>query len=68
MNPITIIDQVLADWASPRVRRLVHALILLAGIVGTTVLAANGDWKVAALTLLGGLYAAGNHANTPKEH
>lgn len=65
MNPLTIIDGILADWASPRVRRLVHALILLAGLVGSAWLAADGDWKAAAAALIAGLYGGANHANVP---
>jgi hypothetical protein len=64
-NPLEIIDSILSDWASPKVRRLIHALIALGLLVGSAVLAADGDWAVAALTLFGTLYAAVNKANTP---
>ncbi len=64
-NPLEIIDGILSDWASPKVRRLIHALIALGLLVGSAVLAADGDWAVAALALFGTLYAAVNKANTP---
>lgn len=59
------LDSLLADWVSPRVRRLVHALLSLALLVVTAVLAANGDWKIALISLAGTFYAAMNKANTP---
>lgn len=65
LNPLALIDAVLADWASERVRRSVHALILLGASAVTIWLAAEGDWKVALLSLAAVLYAGSNHANTP---
>lgn len=65
LNPLALLDSLLEDWASPRVRRLVHALLALALLVVTTVLAAGGDWKVALGTLAVTIYAAMNKANTP---
>lgn len=65
MNPLTTLDNLLSDWASPRVRRLIHALLALALLVATAVLAYDGDWKAALLSLGATLYAAVNKANTP---
>lgn len=65
MNPLATLDALLADWASPRVRRLVHALLALILIIVTAVLAAGGDWEAALISLVGTVYAALNKANTP---
>lgn len=65
MNPITLLDSILSDWASPRVRRLVHALIALVLVIVSAVMAADGDFKAAALSLAVTIYAAINKANTP---
>jgi hypothetical protein len=59
------LDSLLADWASPRTRRLLHALLTFALLAVTAYLAADGDWKKALVSLLLGLYASANHANTP---
>jgi hypothetical protein len=63
-NPLEIIDQILSDWASPKVRRLVHGLIALAAVVTAIVLAADGDWVVAVIALIAAVYPAANKANT----
>lgn len=65
MNPITTLDSILSDWASPRARRLVHALIALVLLIVTAYFAAGGDWAVAVPALLATVYAAMNKANTP---
>lgn len=64
-NPLTMLDSLLSDWASPRVRRLIHALIAAALLVVSAILAADGDWKAALLSLAVTAYAAMNKANTP---
>jgi hypothetical protein len=64
LNPLHLIDSLLRDWASPRVRRLIHGLILLAVVVGGIWLAADGDWVKFAGALLAAFYAASNVANT----
>lgn len=64
-NPFDTLDVILADWASERVRRLIHGVILLAAFVVTVWLAAEGDWLEAVLALAGALYAGANKANTP---
>lgn len=64
MNPLTLIDSILADWASPRLRRLVHGLLTLAVLVVAAVLAADGDWGKALATLVAGVYTEANRANT----
>lgn len=65
MNPINSLDKILADWTSPRTRRLIHALIALGLLVLAVWQAADGDWKVALASLAATLYAAANKANTP---
>jgi hypothetical protein len=65
LNPITILDQILADYTSPKVRRLIHSLVLLVAALVTVYLAAGKDWKQAAIALAASLYAAANKANTP---
>lgn len=64
MNPITILDGILADYASARVRRLIHSLILLTVAVVTIWLAADKDWQEALIALAVTVYAAANKANT----
>ncbi len=66
-NPLEILDRILQDWASPRVRRLVHGLLSLAAVVGAIILAADGDWVIAALALIAAVYPAANKANTTPE-
>lgn len=65
LNLSALLDQILDDWASPRVRRLIHALILLLVLVVTVFLAADGNWREALVSLAVALYAAANKANTP---
>ena len=67
MNPLSALDSILTDWASPRVRRLVHSLLSLVAVGAAAVLAADGDWGKAVLALLAALYPTANHANTPVE-
>lgn len=64
-TPFDLLDALLADWASPRVRRLVHALLTIIMFVATTYLAADGNWKTAIISMLMGIYTSANHANTP---
>lgn len=64
-NPLETLDNILADYASEKTRRLIHSLIALAGVLVTIWLAADGDWTAFALALGGTLYAAANKANTP---
>lgn len=64
LNPLTVLDQILADWASPRVRRTIHGLLALAASLVSIYLAAGGNWGEAALSLAALLYAGSNHANT----
>lgn len=64
MNPLSLLDSILADWASPRVRRLIHGLVLLAVVLLGIWLAAEGDWKKALAALAAAVYAGANHANT----
>lgn len=64
MNPLTLLDKILEDWASERVRRLVHGLLVLAAVIVTIVLAAGGDWREALAALVAAIYAGANHANT----
>jgi hypothetical protein len=64
-NPFTLLDKFLADYASPRTRRLVHLALALGLLVLSAVLAADGDWEKALISLAATLYAAVNKANTP---
>lgn len=65
MNPIKILDQILTDYASPKVRRVVHALVALAVSLLGIYLAAEGDWAKAGAAVLALLYAEANRVNTP---
>lgn len=65
MNPLTLIDSLLIDYASPRVRKAVHTTLLLLAVLGTIVLGAEGEWKEAVLALIAAIYAGANQANTP---
>mgnify|MGYP003601884544 FL=1 len=65
-NPLHVLDLILADWASPKVRRLIHNLIALGVSLVGIWLAANGDWLVALGALATAVYAASNRANTPQ--
>lgn len=63
-NPIHLLDLILADWASPRARRLVHGLIALVLGVLAVIVSVEGDWDRLLPILLAALYAAANKANT----
>lgn len=65
MNPFSIIDGLLADYASPKVRRLLHTLLVLLVALVAIWQAAEGDWKKFGLALLAMIYAEANRANTP---
>lgn len=64
MNPFDILDSILEDYASPRTRRLLHAIILFVVTLVAIWLAAEGDWKKAVIALVAAFYAAANKANT----
>lgn len=64
MNPFAVLDGLLADYASPKVRRTLHSLLVLAAIGASIFLAAEKDWEVAVGTLVAALYAWANRANT----
>lgn len=63
-NPFAIVDSVLEDWVSPRVRRTLHSLILIASILGALWVASEGNWGAFAGTLVAAFYAGSNRANT----
>lgn len=65
LNPVKIIDALLAEWASAKVRRTIHLLLMLAFALVTLYLAAEGDWVEALIGLAGTAYTASNGANTP---
>lgn len=65
MNPLHLLDSVLADWVSPRVRRAIHALIMLAVALVAIWMAVDGDWVEMIIAIATTLYAASNTANTP---
>lgn len=64
-NPLHLLDSLLSDWASPRVRRLIHGLLLLAAVIIGIWLAVDGDWKEFVAAMIAAVYAASNVANTP---
>jgi hypothetical protein len=64
LNPFAVLDSILADYASPKVRRLFHTLILLVVAVVAMWMAAEGDWKKFVVALGVAFYAAANKANT----
>ena len=64
INPLSILDSILADYLPPKGRRLVHSLIALGVFVFGIYEAAGGDWDKAIPGLLVALYAAANKANT----
>lgn len=64
LNPFTILDSILEDYASPRTRRLVHSLILLVVAVVAIWMAAQGDWKKMLVAIGAAVYAEANRANT----
>lgn len=64
LNPFVLLDSLLEDYASPAIRRLLHAIILLAVALVAIWQAAEGDWEKFALSVLASLYAAANKANT----
>jgi hypothetical protein len=63
-NPFSLLDGLLTEWTTPRVRRLIHTLLLIAAIVITIVLAAGGDWVAALGALFLSFYTGSNRANT----
>jgi hypothetical protein len=65
LNPFTLLDELLADYASPRLRRAVHTAILLVLAVVAIWMASEGDWKKFWTALGVAIYAAANKANTP---
>jgi len=65
MNPMTYLDAILSDYATPKVRRLVHSILLLTAVLVTIVLSVDGDWKKALIAFAATIYAGANHANTP---
>lgn len=64
MNILNLLDSILVDWAKPRTRRAIHNLLLIAAIVVTTWLTAEGDWEKAVGSIALAFYAASNRSNT----
>lgn len=64
MNPIHAIDQLLGDWASPKVRRSLHSLVALVAFGITIWQGTDGDPKKAVVAGVVALYGAANKANT----
>ena len=67
LNPLSLLDNLLADWASPKVRRLVHGLLLLVASVASIYLAVEGDWLQCIVALIATLYVGSNRANTREQ-
>lgn len=66
-NPLGVIDSVLEDWVSPRVRRTIHALLALAAVVAAIWVATEGNWGAFIGALVAAFYAESNRANTNPE-
>lgn len=64
LNPLHLLDSLLVDYASPKARRGIHTVILLALAIFALWQGAGGDWRetLAALAVLA--YASANRANT----
>lgn len=61
------LDNVLVDWASPKTRRRVHAVLEFVFFVAAGYYAVGGDWgEFVGFLLLGG-YSDANRANTHPE-
>lgn len=65
MNPLIYLDSLLQDWASPKVRRVIHSLVLL--LLGLFALwqTFDGNWEAVVGALAAAVYAESNRANTP---
>lgn len=65
LNPLHLLDTLLSDYASPKVRRGLHTLILLVLALVSMWFASGEDWRemLSALAVL--IYAGANRANTP---
>lgn len=66
MNILDTLDSILMDWTSPRVRRLIHSVLLIFTTVLTVLLTVDGDWRDALIALVAVLYTASNRSNTPE--
>lgn len=64
MNILHLIDSILMDWVSPRVRRTIHSVLLIASLLFAIWLSVGGDWKQAVIALAAAFYAASNRSNT----
>lgn len=67
LNPLVLLDILLADLVPAKGRRIIHNFVLLVIAVVALWLAADKDWWQAVLALIGAVYAASNRANTPDE-
>lgn len=65
MSLLHLIDSILIDWVSPRVRRLIHTLLLIFTAALTIFLTADGNWEDGLVALIAAFYAASNRSNTP---
>jgi hypothetical protein len=64
LNPLDLLDKVLAEYASPRARRAIHAALMLVAALVTLYLAYEKDWMQALIALAATLYTGANKANT----
>ena len=64
MNPFTILDTLLVEWASPKWRRTIHGLLTLALALSAIWTASSGDWRVALGALAAAVYTEANRVNT----
>lgn len=67
INPLTLLDSILSDYASPKTRRLIHSLLLLGAVLVTLYLSVEGNWREAIVALAAAIYAGANKANTGSE-
>lgn len=65
LNPLTILDALLADYLSEKARRVIHGVILLIAAIVAIWLGVEGNWKEFAVAVVTAIYAAANKANTP---
>lgn len=65
MNPLKKLDDLLADWVSARVRRLIHTALSALVVLVSIWFAVEGDWVQFGIAVLALFYTESNRANTP---
>lgn len=64
VNPMTYLDSILAEWASAKVRRTIHLMVLLIAVLVAIWMGVDGDWKQFVGAIVAAIYSASNAANT----